>query len=69
VKELNHCEWAQHTAVTIMSGLLAKDSRKGLPAEVERDLAALSSTLDLMGNNLSRAEESAAALRSNQVLQ
>ena len=57
VKELNHCEWAQHTAVKIMSGLLSQDTRQCLPPHVERELAALSSTLDLMGNNLSRAEE------------
>ena len=64
--ELIHCEWAQLAAVQSFRNMAKKYESN---AEVAGDFSTISSIIDLLGNNLTRAEHSAAALKTNGVLE
>ena len=64
--ELNHCEWAQLATLKLIREMQEEYSEH---PEVVEDLTNIGKVVDLAGNNLSRAEESVSALKSNAVLE
>ena len=66
LSQLNHCEWGQVASMRLLKRLELKYQAD---PEVCADLVTLGKTMDLTGANISRAQESAASLRTNAILQ
>ena len=64
--ELNHCEWAQLTTVQLLRKMKTKYAEF---SDVVAAIDEIGTVVNLCGNNISRAEETAAALKTNVVLQ
>ena len=64
--ELNYCEWAQLATVKLLRGMKGK---YGEFPQIVSDIDDIGKIMNLTGSNLSKAEESAAALKTNVVLE
>ena len=64
--ELNYCEWAQIASVKILNNI---SEEMATHPELKQTFEDLSLCIDLLGENLNKAEVSASAIKSNVVLE
>ena len=64
--ELNHCEWAQLTSIKLLASISDKTADN---PELKGIMSDLNVVIDLLGENLNKAEVSASAIKTNLVLE